>query len=130
MSTTNLIKAIEFFLKEGDQSSIAGYTSKNFDICPNAVNVFRKLEGNVNSQTENPISFAAKATDDFLGIEKKVLSSKSASLDDVENMVNLMQAAHFHAREISSLVGEDLSDDFEFSIGHLIAVMEHYEPGS
>ena len=122
-----LVKTIDFYLKEGSQSSIAGFTSKNFDICPNAVNVFRKLEGSVNSKTKDSIVFAAKATDDFLGVEKKAVSSKSASLDDIENMVNLMQAAHFHSGEVSSLIGEDLSTDFSFSTGHLITVMGHYE---
>jgi hypothetical protein len=125
-SSDSLIKAIDSYFKENSQSSIVGYTSKNFDICPNAVNVFRKLGDSVNPKTRASILSAVRATDDFLGIEKKVVSSKSASLDDIEEMVDLMQSAHFHAGHIGALIGEDLSKDFAFSTGHLITVMEHY----
>ena len=125
-TTIGLIKSIDSYFKENSQSSIAGYTSKNFDICPNAVNVFGKLGDSVNPKTKASILSAVRATDDFLGIEKKVVSSKSASLDDIEEMVDLMQSAHFHAGHIGALIGEDLSKDFAFSTGHLITVMEHY----
>lgn len=124
----SLDTVVSTFLKQADpdQSTVAGYTSSNFDICPSAISVFNKLGAKVTSDSKDSIIETMISTDEFLGIEKKVIEEESASIDDIEEMVNAMQTAHYFAGETGEILGEDLTDDFAFSTGHLITVMKHY----
>ena len=110
-----------------EQRSFAGYTTRNFDICPNAQTVFRKLSGIATSETRKDILAAMKATDRFLGIEKEVAHKKSADESDVHEMVRAIEETHRLAGEISTALQTDLKQDFAFTSGHLMAVLEHYD---
>jgi len=112
------------------QQSFAGYTTSNFDICPNAQSAFSKLGGIATPETQKNILAAMQSTDKFLGIEKEVERKKNADDVDVQDMARAIEETHRLAGEISTALNTDLKQDFAFTSGHLMAVLEHYDGDS
>ena len=121
---------LDNFLKQAEpdpQVTVEDYTSQNFEICPNAKTIFTRLADEVTSESKESILDAMKATDSFLGIEKKVIENKSASIDDIREMSEAIQDTQYFAGEVGEIIGDDLTDDFNFVTGHLMAVLEYYQ---
>jgi len=111
-----------------EQLDCYGYRTQNFDICPNSIEEFSKLCSYEDVEIQDKVVEAVKLTDAFLGIEKDVHSSDYATEDDVENMSKLIGDSHHVIGEISVLIGEDLEDDFDYTISHFMNVLDKLNP--
>jgi len=114
-------------LEPNDQIDCYGYHTQNFDICPKSVESFSKLCAYEDSEVQEKVLEAVQLTDEFLGLEKEVVEADSATEDDVENMSRIISASHHSIGEISELIGEDLEDDFDYTINHFMTVLDKYD---
>jgi len=113
-------------LESNEQINCYGYHTQNFDICPKSVEVFSKLCTYEDDLVQEKVMEAVKLTDDFLGLEKEVIEIDSATEDDVENMARMISDSHNLVGEISVLIGEDLEDDFDYTINHFMTVLDKF----
>ena len=109
-----------------DQLDCYGYHTQNFDICPKSVESFTKLCSYDDEEIQIKVLEAVKITDEFLGFEKEILEAETATDDDVEHMSKLISDSHHVVGEISSLIGEDLEDDFDYTITHFMNVLDNF----
>ena len=124
------------------QLSFEGYTTKNFDMCPTSVEEFGDLIENYKEEDDDPwfedqfeeaseaILRAMKATDVFLGIEKKVIEKEKVSVDEIKRMVAAIEDSHHFIGELGRIIGDDLSGKFDYSSEHLMAVLKFHEGDS
>ena len=124
------------------QLSFEGYTTKNFDMCPTSVEEFGDLIENYKEEDDDPwfedqfeeaseaILRAMKATDIFLGIEKKVIEKEKVSVDEIKRMVAAIEDSHHFIGELGRIIGDDLSGKFDYSSEHLMAVLKFHEGDS
>ena len=105
--------------KEGEQIEFHGETTENFDLCPGAVNAFSNLDEKIDEDSKDAALEALKQTDELLGLERKVIESGSASLEEFKKVVELAQNVSYKAGVISKTLDTDLSDDFAFLSMHV-----------
>ena len=105
--------------KGEEQVDFHGKTTENFDLCPGAVNAFSNLDEKINEDSEDIALEALEQTDELLGVEKKVIESGSASLEEFKKVVELAQSVSYRAGVISKILDTDLSDDFAFLNMHI-----------
>lgn len=113
---------------ENEQVRCFGYETENFDICPKSVDAFTKLCSRYEDLAGEKILEAVKLTDEYLGIEKRVIAEDIATWEDVQDMANIISDSHRVIGEISEIVNEDLREDFDYTPGHFKAVLELYKP--
>ena len=113
-------------IEANDQIDCYGYHTQNFDICPKSVKAFSKLCQYEDIDIQEKVIEAVKLTDDFLGLEKEVIELDDATEDDVESMSKMISDSHHLVGEISALIGEDLEDDFDYTINHFMNVLDKF----
>jgi len=120
-----------------DQLSFNGNT-KNFDMCPRSVEAFGNLISSHNEEDDDPwfedefeeaqesLLAAMKATDTFLGIEKKVVDRKKVTNSEIERMMGAIEDSHYFVGELGRIIGDDLSGKFDYSSDHLMTVIQYH----
>ena len=121
-----------------DQLSFNGYSTKNFDMCPRSVEAFGNLISSHNEEDDDPwfedefeeaqesLLAAMKATDTFLGIEKKVVDRKKVTNSEIEKMMGAIEDSHYFIGELGRIIGDDLSGKFDYSSDHLMTVIQYH----
>ena len=116
----------QFIREQADQFSYAGMTTRNFDICPSALEAFtmNAEEGEI-EDTEEFID-AVKAVDRYLGFEKEIVDQGFATSDDADLMSDMVSRAieqiaeagleghdyhQIHLDAVEELVNDDDDDD-------------------
>jgi len=124
---------------DSNQLSFDGYNTKNFDICPNSVEEFGNIIGSYKEEKDDPwfedefeeakeaILRAMKATDIYLGIEKKVVGKEKVSVNEIKSMVAAIEDSHHFIGELGRIIGDDLSGKFDYSSGHIMTVLKYHE---
>ena len=124
------------------QLSFEGYTTKNFDMCPTSVEEFGNLIESYKEEDDDPwfedqfeeaseaILRAMKATDIFLGIEKKVIEKEKVTVNEIKRMVGAIEDSHHFIGELARIIGDDLSEKFDYSSEHLMTVLQFHEGDS
>ena len=124
-NVSNHLEAIsEDELEPNEQINCYGYHTQNFDICPKSVESFSRLCEYDDIDIQEKVIEAVKLTDEFLGLEKEVIEADCSTEDDVENMSKMISDSHHIVGEIGSLIGEDLTDDFDYTINHFMNVLD------
>tara|TARA_R110002020_G_scaffold46539_24_gene132420 strand:- start:321 stop:2063 length:1743 start_codon:yes stop_codon:yes gene_type:complete len=103
----------------GKNINILGYQTKHFDICASAVMLFSELleEPNINKAKSNVIS-AARAIDEFFGIEKEVVENNTATDEQGDKALELTQEFAYQIGNISSTIERDYSSEISFVSMH------------
>jgi hypothetical protein len=101
--------------EDEEQVEFHGDNTEHFDMCPGAVKAFGMLREKVGEDGSRDLALEAlRETDELLGIEKATIESGSATLEDLEKVVELAQSVSYKAGVISKMLDIDLSDDFAF----------------
>ena len=124
---------------DSEQLSFDGYNTKNFDMCPTSVEEFGNVIEGYKEEKDDPwfedefeeakeaILRAMKATDIYLGIEKKVVGKEKVSVGEIKRMVAAIEDSHHFIGELGRIIGDDLSGKFDYSSGHLMTVLKYHE---
>ena len=112
----------------GENIEIFGYKTENFEICKTAVMLFKKLSSAEDETTQKRIVKAAKYLDEFFGIEKSVVDSDNASLEDIETALDLAILFAYEIGLVASKVGMSLDRDIAFIKMHFRAIVERMSP--
>ena len=127
---------------DSKQLSFDGYNTKNFDMCPTSIEEFGNIIGSYKEEKDDPwfedefeeakeaILRAMKATDIYLGIEKKVVGKEKVSVNEIKTMVAAIEDSHHFIGELGRIIGDDLSGKFDYSSGHLMTVLKYHEGDS
>jgi hypothetical protein len=109
---------------EEGELNVFGYNSKNFDICPGAVQLFIHLmEMPMEDDTVGMIRSAAQIADNVFHLEKLVIQKKSVSPLELEEAILLVDDFKDVMEEIDEEVG--MRHDVSFMDGH-IEVIKSY----
>jgi len=101
--------------EDEEQVEFHGDNTEHFDMCPGAVKAFDMLREKVEEDGSRDLALEAlRETDELLGIEKATIESGSATLEELEKVVELAQSVSYKAGVISKMLDMDLSDDFAF----------------
>ena len=125
-----------------NQLTFDGYSTKNFDMCPTSVEEFGSLIESYNEEDDDPwfedefeeakeaILRAIKATDIFLGIEKRAIEKEKVTVSEIKRMVGAIEDSHHFIGELGRIIGDDLSGKFDYSSEHLMTVLKYHEGDS
>ena len=108
----------------GENIDIFGYKTENFDICKSAVLLFEKLDSANQEETKELIREAAKPLDEMFAIEKKVVESGAASLEDVSKSADLINIFSMKIGAVSERMQEDYERETGFVKIHLEEVIK------
>jgi hypothetical protein len=127
-------KIMDFIEKEeisssGENIKVHTYDTKNFDICPGAVNAFEVVLESSCSDAEGLIVKAAKETDRFLGMEKKFLDKGNINTNEVEEMVSSIASTHYMVGQLSEQLCQDFTNEFTFTAMHVANVLPLVDKG-
>ena len=125
-----------------NQLTFDGYNTKNFDMCPTSVEEFGSLIESYNEEDDDPwfedefeeakeaILRAIKATDIFLGIEKRAIEKEKVTVSEIKRMVGAIEDSHHFIGELGRIIGDDLSGKFDYSSEHLMVVLKYHQGDS
>ena len=125
-----------------NQLTFDGYSTKNFDMCPTSVEEFGSLIESYNEEDDDPwfedefeeakeaILRAIKATDIFLGIEKRAIEKEKVTVSEIKRMVGAIEDSHHFIGELGRIIGDDLSGKFDYSSEHLMVVLKYHQGDS
>jgi len=103
---------------------VFGYQTKNFQICPGAINTFNHLVSmEVDEDTKGMIRSAAQIADNVFGIEKKVLEEKTASKEQLEEANLLVDDFYDLIDEIDRIVG--MEHNVDYMDGHIEVISSY-----
>jgi len=111
-----------------DESSVnvLGYITKNFDICPVAIELFQHLiTMNMDDDTEGMVRSAAQIADNIFRIEKEVIEKGSSSPEDLIQAEVLVADFKDLIEEIDEEVG--MTHDTSFMDAHLEKIKSYVE---
>lgn len=112
-----------------EQIDVLGYITKNFDLCPGAIDLFTHLTSmNLTEDVSGMVRSAAQIADNIFEIEREVMYEGYSTQDEitmakilVEDFVDLMS-------EIDNLVG--MKHDISFIYNHLDFIESVYDDPS
>ena len=113
----------------GENIDIFGYKTEHFDICRSAVLLFEKLDTADQEETQELIKEAAKPLDEMFGIEKKVVESGSASVEDVSKAADLINVFSMKMGAISERMKQDYERETGFVKIHLEEIVKRLNKG-
>ena len=113
----------------GENIDIFGYKTEHFDICRSAVLLFEKLDTADQEETQELIKEAAKPLDEMFGIEKKVVESGSASVEDVSKAADLINVFSMKIGAISERMKQDYERETGFVKIHLEEIVKRLNKG-
>jgi len=103
---------------EDGELNVLGYHTKNFDICPGAIQLFTHLmEMPMEDDTVGMIRSAAQIADNVFHLEKLVIEKKSVTPHELEEAILLVDDFKDVMEEIDEEVG--MSHDVSFMDGHI-----------
>jgi hypothetical protein len=103
---------------EDGELNVFGYHTKNFDICPGAVQLFTHLmEMPMEDDTVGMIRSAAQIADNVFYLEKFVIEKKSVTPQELEEAILLVDDFKDVMEEIDEEVG--MKHDVSFMDGHI-----------
>lgn len=103
---------------------VYGYKTKDFDICPGAIDTFTHLvDMNLDEETQGMVRSAAQIADNVFRIEKDVLELKSSTPEQLEQAKLLVDDFYDLMNEIDKIIG--MEHPVEYMDGH-IKVIESY----
>jgi hypothetical protein len=103
---------------EEGELNVLGYHTKNFDICPGAIELFTHLMTMpMDDDTIGMLRSAAQIADNVFHIEKLVIEKKSVTPHELEEAILLVDDFRDVLEEIDEEVG--MSHDTSFMDGHI-----------
>jgi len=103
---------------------VYGYKTKDFDICPGAIDTFTHLvDMNLDEETQGMVRSAAQIADNVFKIEKDVLELKSSTPEQLEQAKILVDDFYDLMNEIDEIT--DMEHPVEYMDGH-IRIIESY----
>jgi len=109
---------------EGMGIDVYGYTTKNFEICPGAINTFQHLVSmEVDEDTKGMIRSAAQIADNIFGIEKQVLQDKKATQEQLNEANLLVDDFYDLMEEIDRIVG--MTHNVDYMDGHIEVISSY-----
>ena len=116
--------------KESDSSqeqvSLFNYTTKNFDLCPGAVKAFEHMKSfEMSGDSRERALNAIQDTDRLFEIEREVLESESATMEEAREAIGLSRSVSNYVGQISEEIDQDFTQDFEFLDMHIEKIMEN-----
>ena len=103
---------------------VYGYKTNHFDMCPNAVELFKHLvDMNVGLEEQGMIRSAAQIADNIFLIEREVLKGINASNDQLKEATILLDDFKDLMREIDQLLG--MTHDVGFMDNHIRTIQEN-----
>jgi len=108
----------------GENIDIFGYKTQHFDICKSAVLLFEKLASAEQEETQDLIREAAKPLDEMFGIEKRVVESGRASVEDVSEAADLINVFSMNMGAISERMKQDYERETGFVKIHLEEIVK------
>lgn len=107
-----------------DELNIYGFQPRNFDICPGAIALFAHLiTMPLDTETIGMVRSAAIVADEVFRVEKEVLESKSATEEQFQAVVAIVQDFKDIIHEIDEEVG--MVHDVSFMDGHIKTISEY-----
>jgi hypothetical protein len=120
----NCVPETENMQEVGREIDVLGYKTKNFSVCPGAVALFEHLQSMpLEEDTIGMIRSAAQIADNVFGIEKSVLETKTATEEQLNQAIVLVDDFKDVIEEIDEEVG--MRHDVSFMDGH-IEVIKSY----
>jgi hypothetical protein len=118
-----LVEPVEF-----GEMNIAGYSTKNFDMCPGAQETFKHiLSMNPDSETIGMVRSAAQVADNIFGIEKQVIDEGDATQEQLNEARILVDDFYDIMHEIDEELG--MVHDVKYMEGHLEKIMSYMSFG-
>lgn len=111
-----------------DELNIFGYQPRNFDICPGAIALFTHLVGyglGDDEETMGMIRSAAIVADEVFRVEKEVLESKTATAEQLQAVIAIVEDFKDIIHEIDEEVG--MVHDVSFMDGHIKTISEYFD---
>lgn len=111
-----------------DELNIFGYQPRNFDICPGAIALFTHLVGyglGDDEETIGMIRSAAIVADEVFRVEKEVLESKTATAEQLQAVIAIVEDFKDIIHEIDEEVG--MVHDVSFMDGHIKTISEYFD---
>ena len=102
-----------------DQVVVGGYTTKNFEQCPGAQQLYSNLPANVD---RNRAEVAARFLDQLFGLEKGVFATEKASSEDIKAAKTYADRAMDQARMLG------LEKEHDFVAKHVSAIEQYHKP--
>lgn len=103
---------------------VYGYKTKDFDICPGAIDTFTHLvDMNLDEETQGMVRSAAQIADNVFKIEKDVLELESSTPEQLEQAKILVDDFYDLMNEIDKIT--DMEHPVEYMDGH-IRIIESY----
>jgi hypothetical protein len=103
----------------GDQIVVGGYTTKNFEQCPDAQKLYSNLPVEVD---RNRAETTARFLDQLFGLEKGVIATEKASADDVKAAKTYADRAKDQARMLG------LEKEHDFIDAHVQEIEKYHKP--
>ncbi len=120
----NCVPIKEEMQEAGKEIDVLGYKTKNFKLCPGAVGLFEHLQTMpLEDDTIGMIRSAAQIADNVFGIEKSVIEAKTATPEQLNEAMILVDDFKDVMEEIDEEVG--MIHDVQFMDGH-IEVIKSY----
>ena len=112
-----------------EQIDVLGYITKNFDLCPGAINLFTHLsEMETSEDVKGMIRSAAQIADNIFEIEREVLVQGYSTEDEITMVKVLVEDFVDLMKEIDNLTG--MKHDVSFIYDHQRLISEVYEDPS
>lgn len=103
--------------EEGEQVSLLGYKTQNFDICQSAVSAFKiisdLLKDSVDNELKDKALSAIESADKLFQIEKNVTKSRSATTREVDEALSLYRNIIYNIGALSLGFEKDLLEEFD-----------------
>ena len=104
---------------------VFGYKTKNFDICPKAVDALEILveEEFESESTRDIVIELAESIDELFEIEKEA-SNNELSKSDIDDALDAFYESSYRVGQLENEIKEVIMDDFEFLIDHLKTILK------